>query len=82
MNKFTFERIRQFFVEFSHNARVVVCNPDSEHYFRIGRVTEINSDATIQVSFDSGPGSAVASFERFELESIGVYTIKLPEVRS
>lgn len=80
MNKFVAQRIRAYFIEFSNNPRVVVSNPDSEHDYRIGRVTEINSDGTIKVSFESGPGSISASFDRCELEIIRTdVTIKLPK---
>lgn len=81
INGMTSKRIREYFVEFSNNPRVVVSNPDSEHDYRIGRVVEINSDGTIKVSFESGPGSTSASFERYELEKIlqGV-DIKLPRM--
>jgi hypothetical protein len=77
--QFDWKRIRQYFVEFSNNPRVVVSNPDSKDDFRTGRVIEINADGTIKVAFEEGPGNAVASFERCELETIldGV-KIKLP----
>lgn len=82
MSKFAKQRIRQYFIEFSNNPRVVVSNPDSEHDYRTGRVTEINPDATIKVSFESGPGSVSASFERCELEVIrDDVNIKLPKER-
>jgi hypothetical protein len=75
----TWKRIRAYFVEFSNTPRVVVMNPDSPNDYRIGRVTEINADATIKVTFESGPGDVTASFERHDLETIasGV-NIKLP----
>lgn len=79
---FVGNRIRQYFIEFSNNPRVVVSNPDSKNDYRTGRVIEINADATIKVAFESGPGDVVASFERYELETIreGV-DIKLPKER-
>lgn len=78
--KLTAMRIRQYFIEFSNNPRVVVSNPDSPHDYRTGHVTEINADGSIKVVFSSGPGAVSASFERHELETIreGV-DIKLPK---
>lgn len=80
MNELTKKRIREYFIEFSNYPRVVVSNPDSTNDYRKARVIQINSDATIKVCFESGPGDLIASFERYELEIIseGV-DIKIPK---
>lgn len=72
-------RIRNYFVEFSHRPRVLVNAPDNKNDGRVGRVTEINEDATIRVCFESGPGDVVATLQRWELVSVGESAVKFPK---
>lgn len=80
MSDFVKMKIREYFIEFSNNPRVVVANPDSPDDYRTGRVIEIGANGTIKVSFERGPGNAVAWFMRDELRTIreGV-DIKIPK---
>lgn len=75
-------RIRMYFVEFSESSRVLINSPGNKHDGRVGRVFEVNADATLQVAFESGPGDVVATFKRHELTKLGDVPIKFPSRES